>query len=60
LRRHVQCLEVRVRVGDGTQVRITEETHYPFEDRIQFTLAADKPVSFPLYLRIRPGAKPPR
>jgi hypothetical protein len=44
--------EVRVRVGDGTQVRIAEETHYPFEDRIQFTLAADKPVSFPLYLRI--------
>ncbi|MDB6111514.1 MAG: hypothetical protein JWR69_3264, partial [Pedosphaera sp.] len=52
--------EVRVRVGDGTQVRITEETHYPFEERIQFTLAADKSVTFPLYLRIPAWCKAAR
>ena len=24
--------EVRVKVGDGTEVQFAEETHYPFED----------------------------
>lgn len=46
--------EVSVRVGNGATVRIKEETHYPFEEEIQFTLATEKAVSFPLYLRI-PG-----
>jgi hypothetical protein len=46
--------EVRARVGDGTQVRVGEETHYPFEEKIHFTVHADKTVTFPLYLRI-PG-----
>jgi len=44
--------EVRVKVGDGTEVRFAEETHYPFEDAIRFKFSADKPVSFPLYLRV--------
>jgi hypothetical protein len=44
--------EARVKVGDGTQVQFDEETHYPFEDTIRFTLAAEKPVTFPLYLRM--------
>jgi len=43
---------VAAQVGDGAQVRIAEDTHYPFEERIHFTLRADKPVTFPLYLRI--------
>src|ERR1035437_8286348 len=46
--------EVSVQVGDGQKVRIEEETHYPFEEKIHFTLHADKAVTFPLYLRI-PG-----
>lgn len=44
--------EVRVKVGDGTLVRIEEETRYPFEDTIRFKFSADKAVKFPLYLRI--------
>jgi len=46
--------EVRARVGDGTEVRMTEDTHYPFEGEIRFAIHAGHPVSFPLYLRI-PG-----
>jgi hypothetical protein len=50
---------VTARVGDGTEVRITEATRYPFEDTVALTLASAKPVRFPLLLRI-PGwcAKP--
>ncbi len=46
--------EVSAQVGDGQKVRLEEETHYPFEEKIHFTLHADKAVTFPLYLRI-PG-----
>lgn len=46
--------DVSAQVGDGTQVRIVEATHYPFDETIGFTLHADKTVTFPLYLRI-PG-----
>lgn len=54
--------EVRVKVGDGTLVRIEAETRYPFEDTIRFkfslprqsqtTAGADKAVTFPFYLRL--------
>ncbi|HTI99193.1 MAG TPA: beta-L-arabinofuranosidase domain-containing protein, partial [Dongiaceae bacterium] len=44
--------EVTVQVGDGTSVRLTETTHYPFAEQIQFAVAADRAVTFPLYLRI--------
>jgi len=46
--------EVQAQVGDGTPVRFEEDTHYPFEEKIQFTFHAEKTVTFPLYLRI-PG-----
>ena len=46
--------EVKARVGNGTQVRIIEETDYPFDDQINFTIHAPKAVEFPLALRI-PG-----
>lgn len=46
--------QVSAQVGDGTLVRFTEETHYPFDSKIHFTFHASTPVSFPLYLRI-PG-----
>ena len=45
---------VVARVGDGTPVRITEETHYPFAETIQFTVHLNQAVAFPLYLRM-PG-----
>jgi len=43
--------EVSAKVGEGTQVQITEETDYPFSDTIQLKLAVPKAVTFPLYLR---------
>jgi DUF1680 family protein len=46
--------EVKAKVGHGTEVRITEETTYPFADTIELSVSTPKPVSFPLYLRV-PG-----
>jgi hypothetical protein len=46
--------QVTARVGDGTEVTIYERTHYPFEERVEFTIATPNPVTFPLYLRV-PG-----
>jgi hypothetical protein len=43
-----------IKVGDGTPVNFKVETHYPFEESVALTLGMDKPVTFPLYLRI-PG-----
>lgn len=45
---------ISAKVGDGTTVRLTEETNYPYEETVRFKLNTDKKVSFPLYLRI-PG-----
>jgi hypothetical protein len=44
--------EVRAKVGNGTDVQITEDTHYPFEDTIRFTINPANTVLFPLHLRI--------
>lgn len=52
--------EIRVKVGDGTEVRFAEETHYPFEDTIRFTFSADKAVTFPLYLRLPAWCQSPQ
>ena len=39
-------------VGKAKQtVEITEETSYPFSDRITFRVRAEQPAEFPLYLR---------
>jgi hypothetical protein len=46
--------EVQVKIGDGTQVTLKEQTNYPFEEQVRFTVSAPKQVPFPLYLRI-PG-----
>ncbi len=46
--------EVKAKVADGTAVTISEETGYPFKDRITFVVNPAKKVSFPLMLRI-PG-----
>ncbi len=45
---------VTAKVGKGTEVTISESTHYPFDENIELTVKTDKPVRFPLYLRV-PG-----
>lgn len=44
--------QAEVKVGNGTEVTIKEQTNYPFEETIRFTLTTSEKVSFPLYLRI--------
>ncbi|MBO9203255.1 MULTISPECIES: beta-L-arabinofuranosidase domain-containing protein [Niastella] len=44
--------DVTAKVGDGTDVTLSTETHYPFEDGISFTVQTLQAVQFPLYLRI--------
>jgi hypothetical protein len=44
--------EVRAKVGRGADVRVTEETDYPFGGRIVFRVHLAGPEAFPIYLRI--------
>ncbi|MEZ0541427.1 beta-L-arabinofuranosidase domain-containing protein [Fibrella arboris] len=47
--------EVKARVADGTEVTLVEETNYPFNDTISFTVRTEKKgkaVNFPLHLRV--------
>lgn len=41
-----------VKVGDGTEITLHEQTNYPFEEMTRFTVGTPKTVSFPFYLRI--------
>lgn len=43
---------VNAKVADNVSVKIDEETNYPFDDTIVFTVSAEKDVFFPLKLRI--------
>ena len=43
---------VMLKVADGTTVEISEETAYPFDETITFTLKTPKTVRFPFHLRI--------
>lgn len=43
---------VTAKVGNGAEVTVTENTQYPFDGSVQFTMQTAKPVAFPLYLRI--------
>jgi len=43
---------VAAKVADGTEVTIVEETGYPFQESISFTIHTPKAVDFPLHLRI--------
>ena len=45
---------VSAQVGKGSTVQITEDTRYPFEEAVNFTIHSGRSVKFPLYLRI-PG-----
>lgn len=44
--------EVTAKVAGGTSVTFEEETNYPFEESIKFTLRTKKNVTFPFHLRI--------
>ena len=44
--------EVTAKVADGSEVRISEDTWYPFGDFIDLTVWTTTPAEFPLYLRI--------
>jgi hypothetical protein len=47
--------EIKAFVAGGTEIMIREETAYPFEESIRFTIAMDKKlksISFPFHLRI--------
>ncbi|HVV71485.1 MAG TPA: beta-L-arabinofuranosidase domain-containing protein [Verrucomicrobiae bacterium] len=46
--------EVSAKVGNGTTVRFSESTEYPFNDTVRLKISTPQPASFPLYLRI-PG-----
>ena len=46
--------QVTAKVGKGTEVTISESTHYPFDENIELAVRTDKSVRFPLYLRV-PG-----
>ena len=41
-----------VKVGDGTEITLHEQTNYPFEEMTRFTVGTSENVSFPFYLRI--------
>lgn len=51
--------EAKVKVANGQEVEIIEETNYPFEESIKFTVNTTKKVVFPFYLRIPSWAKNP-
>ncbi|ULQ54612.1 beta-L-arabinofuranosidase domain-containing protein [Flavihumibacter fluvii] len=44
--------EVTLKVRGGHTVSFSEETNYPFEDRIRFKYTANKAVEMPFHLRI--------
>ena len=39
-------------MGDGKEITLHEETNYPFEEAIAFTVSTGEKVAFPFYLRI--------
>jgi DUF1680 family protein len=45
------------KVAGGVEVTIDEQTHYPFDGTIDFTITPAKPVRFPLYLRVPQWAR---
>ncbi len=47
------CL-TKAKVGNGTEITLIEETNYPYEEQIRFTLETSQNVKFPLYFRV-PG-----
>ena len=51
--------KVTAKVADDVEVTIVEDTHYPFEEELRFTITTSQPVNFPLKLRIPSWCKNP-
>ncbi|MES2455184.1 MAG: beta-L-arabinofuranosidase domain-containing protein [Bacteroidota bacterium] len=45
-------MEVNALVAGNTRIKIEEETNYPFEEQIRLHISLEKPISFPMVLRI--------
>ncbi len=52
--------EMTAKVGNGETVNISEETRYPFEESVNFTIKIPSPISFPLSWRIPAWCKSAR
>jgi uncharacterized protein len=53
--------KVKTAIGpDNQQVEIEQTTHYPFDEQVHFKIKTDRPVSFPLSLRIPGWCDTPR
>ncbi len=52
--------EVTAKVADGSTITILEETDYPFDERVNFTMNCKESVSFPLALRIPSWCSSPK
>jgi len=50
---------ITAKAGDGSEVVITENTKYPFEEEVNFSVAVPHQLTFPLYLRIPAWCKTP-
>jgi len=50
---------VTAKVGTGSEVTITENTRYPFEESVGFTIKTARAANFPLYLRAPAWCKKP-
>ncbi len=48
---------VNAKVGDNTNVSITNKTNYPFSDDLIFEIKTDKSDNFPIYFRIPSWSK---
>lgn len=46
--------DVTAKVAGGAEVRLEVRTNYPFDENVAITVRTEKPVRFPLYVRI-PG-----
>ena len=44
--------DVSARVGGGETVTISEDTDYPFGDKVSLKISTAQPTTFPLYLRL--------
>lgn len=44
--------ETKALVAGGKEIKLTETTHYPFDEAVRLTISTDDAVKFPLYLRV--------
>jgi len=42
--------EAKIKVGNGVEIQIIEETQYPFNEKIEFKIQTPQNVQFPFYL----------